>query len=139
MADATITQGTTLEISEITSPLDYEDILGIVDFTAFDGSAAEIDVTHLQSTRKQYLKGIADSGSFTINCNFIDGDDGQDLLKDAYDSQDAYAFRYTRSDGSTATFQGYVMTASESGGVDAKVDASYSIRVDGVVTFAPAS
>lgn len=136
MADATITQGTTLEISEIVSPIDYEDILGIVDFTAFDGSAAEIDVTHLQSVRKQYLKGIPDSGMFNFNCNFIAADAGAIKLKAAFDSQDAYLFRYTRADNSTGTFQGYVMSATESGGVDGKLDSSYTIRIDGVVTFA---
>lgn len=136
MANAIETQGFKFEIADpAVSPLIYVAVGEVVSFSGFDGQAAEIDVTHLQSTAKEWLMGLQDFGTFSIECNFLNSDAGQDDMRAAKASRDVQAFRCTFSDNSTATFQGYVLSAAISGGVDAKVDGSFSVRVTGNVTF----
>lgn len=136
MANAIETQGTTFEIGNSDSPLTYTEIGEVVSFSGFDGAAAEIDVTHLTSTAKEFLMGLQDFGQFTMDCNYLDSDAGQVLLRAAKSSRAVQDLKITFSDTSTATFQGYVLSASISGGVDAKVDTSFVIRITGPVTFA---
>lgn len=136
MANAIETQGFTFGVSVTgTSPITYTAVGEVTSFNGFDGAAAEIDVTHLQSAAKEFLMGLQDFGNFTIECNYLPADTGQDLLRSAKASRDLHYFRATFSDASTATFSGYVLSAPVSGGVDAKVDGSFQIRITGDVTF----
>lgn len=137
MSNAIETQGFTLGVSATgTSPITYTNIGEITNFNGFDGSAAEIDVTHLGSTAKEWLMGLQDFGSFNIDVNYLNADAGQDLLRTAKGNRDLHYFKATFSDASTATFSGYVLSAPISGGVDAKVDGNFTIRISGDVTFA---
>jgi len=138
MADAIESQGYKFEIGNGDSPLTYTEVVGVTNFSGFDGSAAEIDVTHLGSTAKEWLMGLQDFGNYQLDCNFLPEDDGQNALRDAKGTRDLQLFKVTRSDGSTATFYGYVLSASESGGVDSKVDTSFNLRISGDVTYAEA-
>ena len=136
MANAIETQGFTLGISATgTSPITYTDVGEIVSFQGFGGAASEIDTTHLQSTAKEFLMGLQDFGTFDIETNYLPSDAGQDLMRTAKGNRDLHYFKATFSDASYATFAGYVLSAPISGGVDAKVDGSFSIRVSGNVTF----
>lgn len=136
MANAIETQGFVFGVSASgTSPITYTSVSEVVSFSGFDGAAAEIDVTHLQSTAKEFLMGLQDFGSFTIEVNYLPADTGQDLLRTAKSNRDLHYFKVTFSDASFATFTGYVLSASVSGGVDAKVDGSFQIRISGDVTF----
>lgn len=135
MSDAIETQGFTFEIAHNDSPLTYTAVSEVTNFSGFDGQAAEIDTTHLQSTAKEYLMGLQDFGNFQIDVNYLPGDSGQDLMRAAKASRAVKNFRITFSDNSTATFQGYVSSAPISGGVDSKVDGSFNIRITGDVTF----
>ena len=136
MSNALETQGFTLGISATgTSPITYTNILEITSFSGFDGSAAEIDVTHLSSTAKEFIMGLQDFGQFTIETSYLPADTGQDLLRTAKGNRDLHYFKATFSDLSTAIFTGYVLSAPVSGGVDAKVDGSFVIRISGDVTF----
>lgn len=136
MANAIETQGFTFEIGNGDSPLTYTAVGEISNFSGFDGQAAEIDVTHLQSTAKEFLMGLQDFGSFSLDANYLPSDAGQVLMRAGKTSRAVQDFRATFSDSSTATFQGFVLSATTSGGVDSKVDTSFSIRITGVVTFA---
>jgi hypothetical protein len=135
MANAIETQGFYFRIGNEDSPLTYTEVKEVTSFTGFDGQAAEIDVTHLQSTAKEFLMGLQDFGTFSIECNYLPADSGQDKMRAAKTSREIQDFRVEFSDASTATFQGYVTSAPVSGGVDAKVDGSFAIRITGTVTF----
>lgn len=134
MADAIETQGFKAEIGNGGSPLTYLEIKEITSFNGFDGQAAEIDVTHLQSTAKEFLMGLQDFGNFSLEVNYLSADPGQQAMRAGKQSRDIQDFRLTFSDGSQVTFQGYVTSAPVSGGVDAKVDGSFTIRITGDVT-----
>lgn len=136
MSLAIQTQGFSFGIQRTASPGEYTAVGEITDFSGFDGKAAEIDVTHLQSTAKEFLMGLQDFGNWTIDVNYLPTDPGQVLLRAAKVSRDIQQFQAIFSDGSKATFQGYVLSNPVKGGVDAKVDASFDIRITGSVTFA---
>lgn len=131
------TQGFTLEVSDAgISPLVYTAIKDIVSFTGFDGQASEIDITHLQSSGKEFLMGLQDFGTFGIDVNHLPADAGQTELRAAKGDRVVRTFRATFSDASTAVFNAFVLSNPLSGGVDAKVNGSFSLRITGSVTFA---
>jgi len=137
MADAIETQGLLFKIGASgESPGALTEIKEVVSFSGFDGSAAEIDTTNLQSTAKEFLMGLQDFGNFTVEVNHLPTDAGQVEARAAKASRVQKAFEVTFSDASTATFEGFVLSNPLSGGVDAKVDGSFVIRITGNVTFA---
>ena len=136
MSDAIETQGFLVEIGNGDSPLTYTEVKEVKTFTAFDGSAAEIDVTNLQSTSKEFRMGLQDNGNFNMDLNYLPTDPGQVLVRGAKASRAIQDIKLTFSDSSVATFQGFVTTAPRSGGVDAIVDTSFTIRISGDVTDA---
>ncbi len=136
MSDAIETQGFFLRIGNGDSPLTYTEVKEVKTFSGFDGAAAEIDITHLQSTAKEFLMGLQDFGNFNVDANYLATDPGQILVRDAKDSRVIQDFEAEFSDASTATFQAFVLSAPLSGSVDAAVDTSFSLRISGDVTFA---
>lgn len=136
MSQAIVTQGFNIKIGDVgDSPASLTTISEVVNFSGFDGAAAEIDVTHLESTAKEFLMGLQDFGTFQLDVNYLPDDPGQVEARAAKASQTKKLFLITFSDNNTAQFQGFVLSASISGGVDSKVDSSMSIRVSGDVTF----
>ena len=89
----------------------------------------------LQSAAKEFLMGLQDFGSFNIEVNYLAADPGQAAMRAAKASRERQIFRCTFSDSSTAVFDGYVFSNPVSGGVDAKVNGSFDIRITGDVTF----
>jgi len=136
MVDAIQTQGFKLEVENTGSPDEFTEVVGITNFSGFNGQAAEIDATHLQSSAKEFLMGLQDFGNFEVDVNHLPDDPGQMILRAAKTSRTLKDFRITFSDANTATFSGYVLSNPISGGVDAKVDGSFNIRISGSVTFA---
>lgn len=134
MSDAIESQGFLLEIGNADSPTDYTEVKEITNFSGLDGQASEIDVTHLQSTAKEFRMGLQDWGSFNCDVNFLSDDPGQTAVRAAKASRDLTPFRVTLSDGKTILFNAFVTSAPISGGVDAKVDGSFNLRISGDVT-----
>lgn len=130
------TQGTKLYIGNNASPIVYTQVKELVSFQAFDGAANEIDTTSLDSTAKEFLMGLQDFGSFSGEFNFLTSDAGQVAMRAAKASRAVTHFRLLLSNA-TSKFEwdGYVLSAPISGGVDAKMDGSFAIRVTGAVTF----
>lgn len=137
MASSAIeTQGTVIAIDTGSGTPDWTHIKEVVTFSGFDGSAAEIDVTSLDSTAKEFLMGLQDFGNFSMECNYLASDEGQSALRAAKAARSKEDFKITFSDNSTATFSAFVLSAGMSGGVDAKMDTSFNLRITGDVTFA---
>ena len=135
-------QGTTLEISE--DGATYESIGCIQSFGIEQPERAEIDVTCLTSTSKEYKFGLRDNGTLSIDLQYDPEGAGQGLLEDSYAADTAYHFKIeytnapdTTGTGTTKEFQGYVTSISESGGVDDVVVESVTIRVSGDITITP--
>lgn len=122
------------EIGNADSPLTYTEVKEITGFTGFDGSAGEIDKTHLQSDAKEFLMGLQDYGNFNIDVNYLPDDTGQGLMRTAKGTREIQDFQVTLSDNTTFTFKGYVMNNPMSGSVDDKVSGSFNVRISGDVT-----
>ncbi len=137
MSDAIETQGFMLEIAQNpnVSPLVFIEVKEITNFNGFGGSASEIDRTHLRSQAKEFLMGLQDFGNFDVDTNYLSSDPGQKAMRAAKGARTLQKFRTTYSDGSGEEFDGYVLSGPKSGGVDAKVDGSFSIRITGVPVF----
>jgi len=131
-------QGATLEVDVAVPGTPDTAISNIKSFSGFDGEASEIDVTNLDSTAKEYRAGLQDFGSFSLEWNPNYSDAGQNDVRSAQASGDVKTFLLTLPNGSTAEFAGIVKNAQAiSGGVDAVVDGSVSIKITGSVTITP--
>jgi len=145
MADGTPSQGAFLQIQTAAGPpAVLAEIEAVNNFTAFDGQANEIDMTHLRSTAKERIMGLQDFGSFSIDANYLPDESapGQAALRDAKATRQRQKFKFNipadveGGNVSTAEFFGFVQSASMTGGVDSKIDTTFNILVDGDVTFA---
>lgn len=135
-SNAIESQGTTIGISTgASSPIAYTLIGDVVGATLFDGQAAEIDITHLASTGKEFLMGLQDFGTAQLQTNYVQADAGQTIARAAKASRAKHYFQLTLSNGLTASFAGYVLSAPMTVGVDSKLDGSIAIRITGDVTF----
>ena len=133
MSDALESQGFLFEIETGTGPSVFTEVSEITNFSGLDGTAAEIDVTHMQSTAKEFRMGLQDYGTWQMDVNYLTGDAGQTAMRAAKASRVLTNFRATLSDDTVVTFSGYVGSAPISGGVDAKIDGSFTIRISGDV------
>lgn len=137
MASAGISaQGTILEIDATVPGTADQAISDITTFSGFDGEASEVDTTSLESTAKEFILGLQDFGSFNVEMfpNYTDA--GQNDLRAAATSGDLKTFKLTLPNATTVDFTAYVKNAdSLSGGVDAAVTSSASLRVSGPITI----
>lgn len=138
MSDALESQGFKLEIETNSVGPVLTEVKEIVSFTGLDGQASEIDVTHMQSAAKEFRMGLQDFGTFQLETNYLPEDPGQVAMRAAKASRLLKNFTATLSDGSTIEFSGFVLAAPVSGGVDSKIDGSFTIRISGDVTFTDA-
>lgn len=138
MANAIGSQGFKLEVGTPAgnSPTAFVEVKEITSAQLFDGKAAEIDVSHLQSVAKEKRQGLQDFGSATIDCNYLPADTGQNILRMAKASQGIQTFKATFSNGTIAIFQAFVLSSPISLGVDSKVDTTFDLSVSGNVAFA---
>jgi len=132
---AIITQGTTItvEVATVATP-----IANVVSFDGFDGESNEIDVTNLTSTAKEYLLGLQDFGQLTLTWHPDFNDAGQNELRTLRASGAAGVFQMTLSDGATIDFNARVRATPSSGGVDAALEGSCTLRITGEPTITPA-
>lgn len=136
MTDAIEAQGTKIDISDDLG-VTYVQIKGLTSIDGPDGEASDIEVTTLDSTAKEYLTGLPDEGNMSLAGYHYSADPGQVMARAAKASRISHDFRITYSDGEAYTFKGGVKSAGRTAGVDAAVEATYSIKINGPVTKVP--
>ena len=101
------------------------------------GETSEIEVTHVGSTAKEYILGLKDSGTMSLELNRIHGDAGQAAMVAARDAATARDFRIKLPGGlATYSLAALVKRFSISAlGVDQAYTAQASLRVTGAVTI----
>lgn len=118
------------------------DIEEVVNITGPDGKAKLIDTTHLKSTGKEYLQGLADWGALSCDCNFT-GETYQMFVRTMYATQaPATTFRVKIPDETGAayhvfTFEGIVTSWNLDVKTDDKVGLKIALQVSGAVDYAP--
>ena len=106
-----------------------------------DGSASEIDVTNLASSAKEFVIGLPDEGSVSLEVVFDYSaavSTRHETLHAARAAQtlDTYQIFLSDSPETTITFTAYCSTFSLSLGVDDKVGATFGLRISGSATVA---
>lgn len=114
-------------------------IKNLSSFTGFSGSAADIDVTDLDSTAKESRPGLQDwdSISFDLNINLMEPSHAALLADKKSGAIDMYQAKL--SDGSTIEFSGYVKSFPIGGGVDAVYKGTVVMKISGDIDVVPAT
>jgi hypothetical protein len=81
--------------------------------------------------------GLPDEGQLTMNLNLDPDSASHVLLRNARTARQRSEFRITFTDTTptTASFFGYVMNYSVSGGVDDVIKTAVTVEIDGPVTW----
>lgn len=134
-------QGSKISHASAASPTDFQAIEEVTSISGPNGTLSLIDVSHLGSTRKEYLPGLADNGTIDVECNFTAGTQ-QMLLFDMFNaSSDPEGFLIEVPTDSTRTtfyefsFQGIMSKWALGDAVDSKVKLTMTIQTTGGVTF----
>ena len=134
--DCDSTDFTGMGNATVATPLEWLEIGEVTDWDGPGGSATMYETTHLRSEAKEKKIGLMDEGQLTLSINWEPSDTGQQAARDARAARTEKSFRLTYTDDSTATFDGYVIGMSSSGGVDNKVSGSITIEISGPVEYA---
>ncbi len=114
--------------------------VGCVTGYSLDGAArSEIDTTCSTSTSKEFVFGLRDNGTLSLDIAYDPEGTGNALVKDSYASDVPYYFEveYANSAGTSGTvktFVGYVVAIGENGTVDDKISGTIEIKVTGDIT-----
>lgn len=135
-------QGTTVHISEedadstVYGSATFVQVGQVKNVNPPSGEAADIDVTNLSSTAKEYLTGLPDEGNIEISMNYDPDDTGQLELIDAKDAQTRRWLKITWSSGDFQYIKALVKKYNVGAGVDSATEASASFRTSGAWTRA---
>lgn len=131
------TQGVVLKRGDGGSPEIFTSVSEIAGFDGPDGTASEIDITHLSSAGKEYLIGLKDEGRITFDLNFVPTDAQQIGLRTDRSNRTKRNFRLELTDAGPTklNFAAFVMGFSISGRPDDKISARVTLRITGDVTY----
>lgn len=130
-------QGTKFFWSTSTAYSTAQAVGEVTDFSGPGGQAADVDITTLNSTAKEFFIGLRDEGEITMSLNFNATDAGQAaLIADrANRTKRKAAIKFTDTATHVAVFDAYCKGFSISGAVDDKVSAQAVLRISGAVTY----
>lgn len=124
------------------SPTSYNAVEQVKSITGPQGTANLIDVSHLGSTAKEYLPGLADSGQVQLVCQFIGGSEQMDLRRMFDNTADAEHFMIKiptsslKTNFHTFAFDAVVIKWDLAESVDAAVVLNVTLQVSGAVNYA---
>jgi hypothetical protein len=104
------------------------------------------DVTNMESTKREFISTLADSGTWQIQGSRVGGDAGQVAMESAFNGGALESFKITlpkaagqTSTGDTYTFDALIQDLNYSFSVD-KVDTfTATLKVSGDITVTPGS
>ena len=127
---AVSTQGFLLEVS-IDDGTTYLEVSQNTDIPDVSQEASDLDATNLQSTAKEYINGLQDSQAVTLTGQRVVASVGQNALRDNAGAASTFMFRNTYSDGSILSYSATIKKFGVTGGVDAVMMFTVSIRPSG--------
>ena len=121
------------------SPIVYTTIPEVSEISGPGGQAAEIDVTDLSSSAKEFRMGLQDEGQITLSLNYIPTNTVHKGLRTDRSNQSLRSFQilFTDSPNTTWTFSAYVLGLEISNSVDDVTKGSVTLRVSGSITQSP--
>lgn len=137
MSDSILTQGTLIQRGNGDGPETFTAIGEVLDFDGPGGERGEIDVTHLQSTAKEFKLALKDNGDLTFNVNLLRGNAGQNGLRADEAAGTLRNFKLILNDAgpTTAAFAAYVKRFRTSGAKDDVVKGNVTLRITGDITW----
>lgn len=93
------------------------------------GQRQETDVSTFCSQVVEKDFGLKDNGTATFGGNYFDGDEGQDLLREAEETGDRYMFRVIDSRNREARYIGLVTQTSEEASQGGVWNSNFSIAI----------
>lgn len=131
-------QGAKLYVTNGGSPTEFVQIQNVTDFSGPGGQASVIDVSNLDSTRREKIMGLPDEGQISFNLNWDPDDVGHQLLRTLRNNRTRAEFKVTLTDATpaVATFFGYVLGVQLSGAVDQQIKAAVTVEIDGAIVWA---
>ena len=127
--------------SNVSSPLNtYTQIGQVTSISGPDGNIPEVDVTHLSSTGKEFIAGLADWGSVTLEVIF-DAATTSNMHEEIWNdflagTQSNFQIRLSDSPATTITIAAYPNQYSLNLGVDEAVRATLGLKITGAPTLA---
>lgn len=145
MSQKITSQQSFIEVADLQTPAEWVRVGGVTSIRDLrSGTAAEIDVSDLSSTAKEFVLGLADNGSMGLDVIYDPEDPGQEILETLRETSAVNSFRVgvpnplnTAGSPTGATmfsFQGFVTTFPFTASVDAALTGTVSIRLTGPIT-----
>jgi predicted secreted protein len=143
MSEAQIGYGTRFFMAATADASALTKLAEITSVTPPEESVAEVEVTHYESPgrTREFIAGLADAGSTTIEMNWIPGSDTDTLLSEARADRAVRTMRIVTpgGDGVQFTFPAYVSGYTRSLPLDDRMTASVTLRIAGQVVEAAAA
>lgn len=142
MSDATSGIGAEFRVGDGATPTEaFTKVAEVQNISGPELTAEQIEVTSLDSVGgyKEYIPGLLDSGSVTLEMNFLAGDAQQTALRTKVMTvgQAATNFRIVLPDPATTTitFAGIVESYSPSVETGSQITASVTIKITGATVW----
>ncbi len=104
-----------------------------------DSKVGEADVTHLDSTFKEFRPTIPEAGNISGTLLYDPADTTHQDMEALRNVPSTEAWELEFSDGSSDAFDGFLMEWKKSGmEVEKYVEAEFKIRITGLITFTAA-
>lgn len=129
-------QGMVIQRSNGASPEVYTAIPEVSEMSGPGGQAAEIDVTDLSSSAKEFRMGLQDEGQVSLSLNWIPANTVHAGLRTDRSNQTLRNFKilFTDSPQTTWSFAAFVLGLEISNSVDDVVKATVTLRISGSIT-----
>ena len=133
--NAVLTQGTILQRGDGGSPEVFVAVPDVTQISGPDASKAEIEVTDLGSTAKEFKGGLADFGRMTVDLNYIPGNAIHSAMRNDFISASSPVrnWRMLFVNGKRWDFAGYIAAFPGSTQPDSVQKSSMTIRLSGAV------
>lgn len=150
MANEVLTQGT--ELFVVSAPTAVTKIGNVPNVDGLGGASSDIDVTNFDSTAMEYLQGLSDEGTASINLNWSPEDTSHDLLYALKQSKERVQFCVCAADGvapptavgsaivppanrASFTFSAVVQQIQWNLAANDVIRASLSLRISGAIEY----
>jgi len=131
--NAILGAGSSLKLGDGASPEVFTKVAEVLRVGAIGQSAAEIDVTSLDSTAKEYIAALPDVETVSISMNFV-GVTQQNALRDGVRTTKNFVMEF--SDNTKATFSMVILGfLRDETSPESQLTASVNGRITGPITW----
>lgn len=134
--------GAEFRLGDAASPEVYTKVAEVLSISGPELSAEQIEATSLDSTGgyKEFISGLLDGGTVSIEFNFVSGNSNQEALRTRVSTSNQSALNYRialpDSPETTVTFSGIVESYSMNVEAGSAVTVSVGVKISGAPTWA---